>query len=498
MDQKMISAANVSRTKTDAVSILYIVLRVIVVFAFVAMFIPSFNPGKVATEINKYLSLFSSVFSYDTLTNSYARLITSGRLAPGGFYLIMASAAVAVLGVLAMCAGGCLTLGNKRCKKMSYIFLGAGGLALLLGLGGFIGAYSMFSAPDISGIEAQIPGGFYLFAAIGVVVLGLSASVYLLSKEWKVKPVKREEMRIPEKYMLFLYLLPVVLLTGLFSYLPLFGWGYAFFDYLPGQSLTMDYFVGFKWFAEFFSNPTRNAELLRVLRNTLIMSGLGILTSFLPVAFAVFYAEIKNKGLRKFIQIASTLPYFISWVLVYAFALAMFSSEGLLNNLIGALTGTTHSKNYLAISTATWLQMLAWGTWKGLGWSAIIYIAAVAGIDQQLYEAASIDGATRFKKMWYITVPALMPTFSVMLLMSFAGILSNGLEQYLVFENANNHDQITVLDLYVYTLGLGTTSGSDPQIPLSTVIGMAKSIISILLLFLANWTSKRIRGESIF
>ena len=160
MDQKMISAANVSRTKTDAVSILYIVLRVIVVFAFVAMFIPSFNPGKVATEINKYLSLFSSVFSYDTLTNSYARLITSGRLAPGGFYLIMASAAVAVPGVLAMCARGCLTLGNKRCKKMSYIFLGAGGLALLLGLGGFIGAYSMFSAPDISGIEAQIPGGF--------------------------------------------------------------------------------------------------------------------------------------------------------------------------------------------------------------------------------------------------------------------------------------------------------------------------------------------------
>ena len=183
---------------------------------------------------------------------------------------------------------------------------------------------------------------------------------------------------------------------------------------------------------------------------------------------------------------------------MYAFALAMFSSEGLLNNLIGAITGTTPSTNYLAISRGTWFQMLAWGTWKGLGWSAIIYIAAVSGIDQQLYEAASIDGAGRFKKMWFITVPSLMPTFSVMLLMSFAGILSNGLEQYLVFENANNHDLITVLDLYVYTLGLGTTSGSDPQIPLSTVIGMAKSIISILLLFLANWTSKRIRGESIF
>ena len=484
--------------KMKAVSILYMILRVLIVFTLIAMFIPSFNPGKVATGINRYASLFSSAFSYDSLANSYARLISSGRMAPGAFYLIRTAAVVAVLGVLSLCAGGCLTLGNARCKKLSYIFLGAGPLAMILGLGGFIGAYAMLSSLGLSQVETQIPGGFYLFAVIAVLALGLSAAIYFLSAVRKIKPAKQEGFRIPEKYMLFLYLLPVVLLTGLFSYMPLLGWRYAFFDYLPGQTLTMDNFVGFKWFAEFFSNPTRNAELLRVLRNTLIMSALGIVTSFLPVAFAVFYAEIKNRGLKKFIQIASTLPYFISWVLVYAFALAMFSSEGLLNNLIGALTGTTPSTNYLAISTGTWFQMLAWGTWKGRGWSAIIYIAAFAGIDQQLYEAASIDGAGRFKKMWFITVPSLMPTFSVMLLMSFAGILSNGLEQYLVFQNANNYDQITVLDLYVYTLGLGTTSGSDPQIPLSTVIGMAKSIISIVLLFLANWTSKRIRGESIF
>ena len=139
-----------------------------------------------------------------------------------------------------------------------------------------------------------------------------------------------------------------------------------------------------------------------------------------------------------------------------------------------------------------WLKMLLWGTWKGVGWSAIIYISGIAGIDQQLYEAATVDGAGRFQKMWNITVPGLIPTFMVMLLMSVAGILSNGMDQYLVFETSNNSEWLNVLDLYVYKLGIG--SG---MIPLSTVVGMSKSIISVILLFLANSISKLVRGESI-
>ena len=135
---------------------------------------------------------------------------------------------------------------------------------------------------------------------------------------------------------------------------------------------------------------------------------------------------------------------------------------------------------------------MGWGTWKGVGWSAIIYIAGISGIDQSLYEAATVDGAGRFQKMWHITVPGLLPTFFVLLLMAIAGILSNGLDQYLVFENAENRSSIRVLDLYVYRLGIG--SGS---IPLSTVVGMFKSVISVILLFGANAISKALRGESI-
>ncbi|MDE5859275.1 MAG: ABC transporter permease subunit, partial [Oscillospiraceae bacterium] len=147
---------------------------------------------------------------------------------------------------------------------------------------------------------------------------------------------------------------------------------------------------------------------------------------------------------------------------------------------------------YLMSNSHMWLKMMAWGLWKGVGWSAIIYIAAISGIDQGLYEAATVDGAGRFAKMWYITVPELIPTYCVLLLMSIANILSNGMEQYYVFENSNNYEHIQVLDLYVYNLGI-----DKGLIPLSTVIGMVKSVVSVFLLFMANGVSKAVRGESI-
>ena len=155
------------------------------------------------------------------------------------------------------------------------------------------------------------------------------------------------------------------------------------------------------------------------------------------------------------------------------------------------MRSTGANADYLASADHTWIKMLLWGTWKGLGWSAIVYVAGISGIDQQLYEAARVDGANRFHCIWHITVPGLMPTYCVMLLMSVAGILSNGMEQYLVFSNAINSDVIQVLDLYVYQM---FQSGSTE---LSIVVGMAKSVVGVVLLFAANGISKLVRGESI-
>lgn len=163
--------------------------------------------------------------------------------------------------------------------------------------------------------------------------------------------------------------------------------------------------------------------------------------------------------------------------------------------MIEVFTGTNPHTVYLEQNAAfTWVKMLLWGTWKGLGWSAIIYIAGISGIDQQLYEAAHVDGANRWQSIRHVTIPGLMPTYLVMLLMSIAGILSNGMEQYLVFRNYTNTDYIQVLDLYVYYVGI---SQKPTNVPMATVIGLTKSVIGVLLLLLANRVSKSIRGESI-
>ena len=172
------------------------------------------------------------------------------------------------------------------------------------------------------------------------------------------------------------------------------------------------------------------------------MSGLGIVTSWVPMAFAIFLSEIKCGWFRRFVQTFTTIPNFISWVLVYAIALAIFSTDGFINSMMTDITGNVYDTNYLLSDSGTWFKMLAWGMWKGTGWSAIIYISGISGIDQQLYEAATVDGAGRFQKMWHITVPGLIPTFCVLLLMSVANILSNGMDQYLVFENARNFADI--------------------------------------------------------
>jgi putative aldouronate transport system permease protein len=306
------------------------------------------------------------------------------------------------------------------------------------------------------------------------------------------KAGKDDKYEMDSSYKLFLMFLPFAALCFVFSYLPLWGWRYAFFNYTAGGTLSSENFVGFKWFTTLFQSPATRADIVRVLRNTLAMSGLGILTSWVPMAFAVFLNEIKNTRFRRFVQTFTTIPNFISWVLVYAIALAIFSTDGFINSAGIAMGLITEGTNYLMGNSHIWLKMLLWGIWKGVGWSAIIYIAGISGIDQQLYEAATVDGAGRFQRMWHVTLPGLIPTYCVMLLMSIANILSNGMDQYLVFQNAQNTSTIEVLDLYVYLIGIG-----DGNIPLSTVVGMVKSIVSVILLFVANRISKTIRGESI-
>ena len=305
----------------------------------------------------------------------------------------------------------------------------------------------------------------------------------------KEKPKKK---KLDQGKRMFLYMLPFLLLCFAFSYFPLHGWIYSFYDYKPPLKSSQCNFMGLRWFKMIFGNPAQVRQLFIVMRNTFAMSFLNIATSVLPLFFAVFLNEIKCKWFRKMVQTLTTIPNFISWVLVYAVAFCLFSNTGMVNTVFQNLGVILKPIKFLDSDSHTYIAMLLWSTWKGLGWGAIMYLASIAGIDQEMYEAARVDGAGRFQLMRYITLPELMPTYFVMLMLSVANFLNNGMDQYFVFQNAFNKAHIQVLDLYVYNIGMTGSSLS-----LATAISMLKSLISVTLLMAVNGISKKIRGVSL-
>ena len=290
----------------------------------------------------------------------------------------------------------------------------------------------------------------------------------------------------------FLLILPFLLLIAVFAYYPLYGWVYAFFDYKPPFPLSWNKFVGFKWFVSMVENPVKVKKLLQVLTNTFAMSGLSLLFSWFPMIFAVFLNEIKSVPFKKFVQTVTTLPNFISWVLVYSIAFSVFKSTGAVNSVLMNMGVIDEPIMFLQSSSHVWFKQWVWLTWKNAGWAAIMYIAAITGIDDSLMEAAMIDGASRMQRIWHVTIPCILPTYFVLVMLSLANFLSNGMEQYFVFANSFNKAKIEVLDLYVYNLAMGSGGYS-----LSTAISILKTFVSIILLCVTNWVSKRIRGESL-
>lgn len=489
---------NVKSIQSVTLSVLYWIVRILAVALLIFMFLSELNPSRITTEINSRVSLFTSAVSYNKLVYLLAAPLRLGYVESSTFVILQIASLAVVFGIVCVCVSAALSFGNGRSKQIGGYFLPAGGALMLLGLLGIYMMYDRIENPStdmsIEAVKEMVPPNFassywlYFSTAIFAIVL------FVVIQSFDRFKKNREKFVFGENYKLFLYAFPIILLTFIFSYLPLKGFSQAFYE---TSTFGDDIFVGGKWFRYLFENKEAASRLLQVLRNTLIMSGLGLITSWIPVAFAVFFSEIKDGPVRKIIQTVTTLPNFISWILIYALAIALFSTNGFLNNILSSITGREFTRNWLEVKSTVWLQMLAWGIWKGTGWSAIIYIAAITGIDRGLYEAAEIDGAKRFAKMRYITIPMLIPTFSVMLLLSFANMLTNGLDQYLVFSNATNMDYIEVLDLYVYNLGFTRSGSLDASKPLATVISMAKTLVSLLLLFIANQTSKSIRGESI-
>lgn len=292
---------------------------------------------------------------------------------------------------------------------------------------------------------------------------------------------------------LLLISIPFLLFVTAFSYVPLLGWSISFFRYYPGIPLNKLEFVGLKNFQFFFSSRD---QVLLVLRNTFVLSGLILVTLPLPAVFAILLNEIRGRWFKKSVQTFSTIPYFISYVLIYISFVTLFSpSDGMINTLlVDKLHILKTPLNILNNEKIAWTVQTLTYLFKNLGYSAILYLSAIAGIDTQLYEAAEVDGAGRFQKIWNITVPGLIPTFVVLLVLGLGNVLSGaGFEQYYVFGNAMVLDKLEVIDTYTYKMGIIQGNYS-----FGTAMSMMKSVLSVALLLISNFVVKKVRGNSIF
>ncbi|MBQ8814515.1 MAG: sugar ABC transporter permease [Lachnospiraceae bacterium] len=291
-----------------------------------------------------------------------------------------------------------------------------------------------------------------------------------------------------KKWKYFLLVLPFLIFVFAFSYVPLFGWAYAFFDYRPGKLFWDVDWAGLKHFQRLFTD----SSIPRILRNTLVMSGLTLLSSPFPMFLAILLNDVKNVKIKKFIQTTTTLPHFISWVVVFGLAHGLFGATGLLNQLLKVLDIPTLEFGLIGDKNSTWVLQWMLGLWKTLGWDAILYMAAIVGIDGELYDAAKVDGANKLQLIRHITLPGMVPTFLVLLLLKVSNVLNNGFDQYFMFWNSLVADKIEVLDYYIYNVGLKTG-----QYSYSITVSMLKSLIGIVILFLANRVSKKLRGTSL-
>ncbi len=275
-----------------------------------------------------------------------------------------------------------------------------------------------------------------------------------------------------------------------FCYVPMLGNVIAFFDYVPGKNILDCEFIGLKHWKDFFALP----DMWRVFRNTLVISGLNMTVGFVaPIIFALLLNEIHQTVFKKVIQTISYLPYFISWVVVASILMTLLGTEGNINGILQSLGLIDKPISFLNEKNMFWGILTSANIWKDLGWSAIIYISAIAGVDQELYQAGSVDGLGRFGKVWHITLPGIAPTIILLFIMNIGNILNAGFEQQLLIGTPLTKEVYENIDTYVYRYGVQIGRYS-----FATAIGLMKSAIGFGLVIMANKISGKVADMRLF
>ena len=290
-----------------------------------------------------------------------------------------------------------------------------------------------------------------------------------------------------QKQLLFMSL-PIILYVLLFTYVPLWGWTMAFQNYKPQRTFNDQEWVGLQWFKFMFEHP----PFLKTVRNTIAMSLINTTLGFITaIGLALLLNEVRKIFFKRFIQTISYLPHFLSMVIVTGLVSAMLTTDsGAVNNLFMALGFIKEPVFWLGEPNYFWGIIGITYVWKEVGWNTIIYLAAMAGVDPNLYEAADIDGCNRYQKMWRITLPSIKPTIIILLIMSIGRILDAGFEMQYLLRNGLVMDVSDTIDVYVLIYGLRNMNYS-----LATAAGMFKNIINIALIFIANEIAKRAGEE---
>ena len=297
--------------------------------------------------------------------------------------------------------------------------------------------------------------------------------------------------RLKQYWPAYLLLLPVVLWYAIFCYAPMGGLVIAFKKYSVIKGIWNSPGVGLKNFERLFGS----AAFMRSIQNTLVFSGLNFVFGFpLPIIFAILLNEMPGIRYKKIVQTVSYLPHFISWSVAGGLVYMLLSpSTGAIAAIVRALGGTP--QNYIGISRYFRPIVVVSDIWKSLGWSAIIYIAAISSVDEQLYEAALIDGAGRFARIWHVTLPGIRGIISIQLILTVGKILNVSFGQIFVLISDLTLDVGETIDYYVYRVGLGSTNNMS----LATASGMFKSIIGLMLIVLTNYASRKLTdGEGIW
>ncbi|OAB32314.1 protein lplB [Paenibacillus macquariensis subsp. macquariensis] len=301
--------------------------------------------------------------------------------------------------------------------------------------------------------------------------------------------------RFIQQWDLQILVIPAIIMIFIFSYIPMWGVLTAFQDYSPAKGFLGSEWVGFKHFRMFFNAP----EFWQIMRNTIVISLLKLFIAFpAPIVLALMLNEVKNAAFKRLVQTISYLPHFISWVIVSGFVISLLSVDnGSVNILMQKVNLIDEPVHWLSIPEYFWSILISTGIWKDIGFGAIVYLAAIAGVDPSMYEAASIDGAGRFRQLVSITIPSIAPVIIIFLILQVGQILNAGFEEILLLTNQGQNVVLRpvaeTIDTYVYRVGI-----ENYRFSYATAAGLFKSVISVGLLVIANKIARKLGNSSLW